>query len=34
VVNGLNSVGELQGSVDWSKLIDQQYLDKDLHQKL
>ena len=34
VINGLNSVGELQGSVDWSKLIDQQYLDKDLHQKL
>jgi NitT/TauT family transport system substrate-binding protein len=29
VVNGLHSVGELKGPVDWNKLIDQQYLDKD-----
>jgi NitT/TauT family transport system substrate-binding protein len=29
VVNGLHSVGEMKGPVDWSKLIDQQYLDKD-----
>jgi NitT/TauT family transport system substrate-binding protein len=29
VVNGLHTVGELKGPVDWSKLIDQEYLDKD-----
>ena len=29
VVEGLHSVGELKGPVDWSKLIDQGYLDKD-----
>ena len=34
VVEGLTSVGELKGPVDWSKLIDQQYLDKDLQRPL
>ena len=34
VVEGLTSVGELKGPVDWSKLIDQQYLDKDLQRSL
>ncbi len=34
VVEGLESVGELKGPVDWSKLIDQQYLDKDLQRSL
>ena len=34
VVDGLHSVGELKGPVDWSKLIDQEYLDKDLRRKL
>ena len=29
VVDGLRLVGELDGPVDWSKLIDQQFLDKD-----
>ena len=29
VVNGLHTVGELKGPVDWNKLIDQEYLDKD-----
>ena len=33
-VDGLHSVGELKGPVDWSKLIDQEYLDKDLRHKL
>ena len=30
VVDGLRLVGELEGPVDWSKLIDQEFLDKDL----
>ncbi len=34
VVEGLESVGEIKGPVDWSKLIDQQYLDKDLQRSL
>jgi NitT/TauT family transport system substrate-binding protein len=34
VVDGLRSVGEIDGPVDWSKLIDQQYLDKDLQRPL
>jgi NitT/TauT family transport system substrate-binding protein len=34
VVEGLTSVGELTGPVDWSKLIDQDYLDKDLRRPL
>jgi NitT/TauT family transport system substrate-binding protein len=29
VVNGLHLVGELKGPVDWPKLIDQQFLDKE-----
>ncbi len=34
VLDGLHSVGEMKGPVDWSKLIDQEYLDKDLRHKL
>ena len=34
VVDGLHSVGEMKGPVDWSKLIDQEYLPKDLRTKL
>lgn len=34
MVNALHSVGELKGPVNWSKLIDQEYLDKDLRHKL
>jgi len=34
VVDGLLSVGEIKGPVDWSKLIDQQFLDKDLQRPL
>ena len=34
VVEGLHSVGEMEGPVDWSKLIDQEYLPKDLRTKL
>lgn len=29
VVEGLHTVGELEGPVDWSQLIDQEFLDKD-----
>jgi NitT/TauT family transport system substrate-binding protein len=34
VADGLRSVGELKGPVDWSKLIDQEFLPKDLQRKL
>lgn len=34
VVEGLQSVGEWSGPVDWSKLIDQEYLEKDLRRPL
>jgi NitT/TauT family transport system substrate-binding protein len=34
LVDGLRSVGELSGPVDWSKLIDQEYLAKDMQQPL
>lgn len=34
MLDGLHSVGEMKGPVDWSKLIDQEYLPKDLRRKL
>ncbi|MBI3707864.1 MAG: ABC transporter substrate-binding protein [Proteobacteria bacterium] len=34
VVQGLNAVGELNGPFDWSKVIDQSFLDEDLRRPL
>jgi len=34
VAEGLRSVGEISGPIDWSKLIDQEYLDKDQRRPL